>query len=84
VDEVGSQYYKDLNSGYLNHKYICEAALSNDFRAIRLAERKNEALPQEAAQHNINLKVFKRWVVNAIREFPGFPLREIPKQLLKQ
>ncbi len=40
MDEVGSQYNKDLNPGYLNNKNICEAALSNDFRAIRLAERK--------------------------------------------
>jgi hypothetical protein len=85
-EEVGSQYDKDLNSGDLNHKYICATALANDVSAIRLCERKNEAHQREAAQNNINLTVFKRWIVNPIWEFPGFPQREIPtrKQLIKQ
>jgi hypothetical protein len=68
---VAVQYLKDLNAAYLNHKNICDAARANDFSAVQLAGRENAAHRREAAQNNFNLKVFRRWIVDAIREFPG-------------
>jgi hypothetical protein len=33
-EEVASQYDKDLNSGCLNHKNICDAAFAKDFSSV--------------------------------------------------
>ncbi len=69
-EEVASEYLRDCNSGYLNHKYICETVPKNDFSTVQLAQRKTEAHQREAALNNVNLNVFRQWIIYTILEFP--------------
>jgi hypothetical protein len=52
------------------HKYICETVPKNDFSTVQLAQRKTEAHQREAVPNNVNLNVFRQWIIDTILEFP--------------
>jgi hypothetical protein len=42
----------------------------NDFSTVQLAQRKTEAHQREAVPNNVNLNVFRQWIIDTILEFP--------------